>query len=108
MVNDRYLCCCNFGFNCTTWWDFNIKGGIAATSFALMVILTMIAANRFDTKGLFGMSKDILEPKVYEPKIRKKSSFIYLDFTLIIFRNFRLDCLWILYEKKVQKYHCCI
>ena len=29
---------------------FNIKGGIAATSFALMVILTMIAANRFDTR----------------------------------------------------------
>lgn len=29
---------------------FNIKGGIAATSFAFMVILTMIAANRFDTR----------------------------------------------------------
>ena len=29
---------------------FNIKGGIAATSFALMVVLTMIAANRFDTR----------------------------------------------------------
>jgi paraquat-inducible protein A len=29
---------------------FNIKGGIAATSFALMVILTIIAANRFDTR----------------------------------------------------------
>ncbi len=29
---------------------FNIKGGIAATSFALMVIITMIAANRFDTR----------------------------------------------------------
>ena len=29
---------------------FNIKGGIAATSFALMVILTMIAANRYDTR----------------------------------------------------------
>ena len=29
---------------------FNIKGGIAATSFALMVILTMIAANRFVTR----------------------------------------------------------
>ena len=29
---------------------FNIKGGIAATSFALMVIVTMIAANRFDTR----------------------------------------------------------
>ena len=29
---------------------FNIKGGIAATSFCLMVILTMIAANRFDTR----------------------------------------------------------
>ena len=29
---------------------FNIKGGIAATSFALMVILTMIAANRFDSR----------------------------------------------------------
>jgi len=29
---------------------FNIKGGIAATSFALVVILTMIAAYRFDTR----------------------------------------------------------
>ena len=29
---------------------FNIKGGIAASSFALMVILTMIAAHRFDTR----------------------------------------------------------
>ena len=29
---------------------FNIKGGIAATSFCLMIILTMIAANRFDTR----------------------------------------------------------
>ena len=29
---------------------FNIKGGVAATSFALMVILTMIAAHRFDTR----------------------------------------------------------
>jgi len=29
---------------------FNIKGGIAATSFALVVILTMIAAHRFDTR----------------------------------------------------------
>lgn len=29
---------------------FNIKGGIAATSFALMVICTMIAAHRFDTR----------------------------------------------------------
>lgn len=29
---------------------FNIKGGIAATSFALMVILTMIAAKKFDTR----------------------------------------------------------
>jgi len=29
---------------------FNIKGGLAATSFALMVIVTMIAANRFDTR----------------------------------------------------------
>lgn len=29
---------------------FNIKGGIAATSFALMVVLTMIAAHRFDTR----------------------------------------------------------
>ena len=32
---------------------FNIKGGIAATSFALMVILTMIAANRFDTRNIW-------------------------------------------------------
>ncbi len=29
---------------------FNIKGGIAATSFALMVISTIIAANKFDTR----------------------------------------------------------
>ncbi len=29
---------------------FNIKSGIAATSFALVVILTMIAAHRFDTR----------------------------------------------------------
>lgn len=29
---------------------FNIKGGIAATSFALVVIFTMIAAKRFDTR----------------------------------------------------------
>ncbi|MGB1227566.1 MAG: paraquat-inducible protein A [Poseidonibacter sp.] len=29
---------------------FNIKGGIAATSFALVVILTMVAAHRFDTR----------------------------------------------------------
>lgn len=29
---------------------FNIKGGLAATSFALMVITTMIAAHRFDTR----------------------------------------------------------
>jgi len=29
---------------------FNIKGGIAATSFALVVVFTMIAAHRFDTR----------------------------------------------------------
>ncbi len=29
---------------------FNIKGGLAATSFALMVIITMIAAQTFDTR----------------------------------------------------------
>ncbi|WP_320034881.1 paraquat-inducible protein A [Halarcobacter sp.] len=29
---------------------FNIKGGLAATSFTLVVILTMIAANSFDTR----------------------------------------------------------
>ncbi|APW65301.1 MULTISPECIES: paraquat-inducible protein A [Arcobacteraceae] len=29
---------------------FNIKGGLAATSFALVVILTMVAAHRFDTR----------------------------------------------------------
>ena len=29
---------------------FNIKGGLAATSFALVVVLTMIAAHRFDTR----------------------------------------------------------
>ena len=37
---------------------FNIKGGIAATSFALMVILTMIAANRFDTRIIWDESRD--------------------------------------------------
>lgn len=29
---------------------FNIKGGIAATSFALVVIFTMVAAKKFDTR----------------------------------------------------------
>ena len=29
---------------------FNIKGGIAATSFALVVLFTMVAAHRFDTR----------------------------------------------------------
>ncbi|MCT7530215.1 paraquat-inducible protein A [Aliarcobacter cryaerophilus] len=29
---------------------FSIKGGVAATSFALMVICTIIAANKFDTR----------------------------------------------------------
>jgi len=29
---------------------FNIKGGIAATSFSLVVVFTMIAAHRFDTR----------------------------------------------------------
>lgn len=29
---------------------FNIKGGVAATSFALMVVLTIFAAHRFDTR----------------------------------------------------------
>lgn len=29
---------------------FNIKGGLAATSFALVVLFTMIAAHRFDTR----------------------------------------------------------
>ena len=29
---------------------FNIKSGIASTSFALVVILTMIAAQKFDTR----------------------------------------------------------
>ncbi|WP_321312005.1 paraquat-inducible protein A [Halarcobacter sp.] len=29
---------------------FNIKGGLAATSFTLVVVLTMIAANSFDTR----------------------------------------------------------
>lgn len=29
---------------------FNIKGGIAATSFALVVVFTMVAAHRFDTR----------------------------------------------------------
>lgn len=32
---------------------FNIKGGIAATSFALMVIITMIAAHNFDTRVIW-------------------------------------------------------
>ncbi len=29
---------------------FSIKGGLAATSFTLVVVLTMIAANSFDTR----------------------------------------------------------
>ena len=38
---------------------FNIKGGIAATSFALMVIITIFAANRFDTRIIWDESRDI-------------------------------------------------
>lgn len=36
---------------------FNIKGGLAATSFALMVITTMIAANIFDTRIIWDERK---------------------------------------------------
>ena len=36
---------------------FNIKGGIAATSFALVVVLTMIAAHRFDTRIIWDESR---------------------------------------------------
>ncbi len=35
---------------------FNIKGGMAATSFALVVVLTMIAAHRFDTRIIWDES----------------------------------------------------
>lgn len=38
---------------------FNIKGGVAATSFALMVIITIFAANRFDTRIIWDESRDI-------------------------------------------------
>lgn len=37
---------------------FNIKGGIAATSFALVVVLTMIAAHRFDTRIIWDESRE--------------------------------------------------
>lgn len=37
---------------------FNIKGGIAATSFALVVILTIIAAHRFDTRIIWDESRE--------------------------------------------------
>ena len=36
---------------------FNIKGGIAATSFALVVVLTMVAAHRFDTRIIWDESR---------------------------------------------------
>lgn len=36
---------------------FNIKGGIAATSFTLVVIITMIAAHRFDTRIIWDEGK---------------------------------------------------
>jgi paraquat-inducible protein A len=36
---------------------FNIKGGLAATSFALMVIVTMIAAHIFDTRIIWDERK---------------------------------------------------
>ena len=37
---------------------FNIKGGIAATSFALVVVLTIIAAHRFDTRIIWDESRE--------------------------------------------------
>ncbi|QKF72903.1 paraquat-inducible protein A [Aliarcobacter faecis] len=37
---------------------FNIKGGVAATSFALMVIITIFAANRFDTRIIWDEQRD--------------------------------------------------
>ncbi len=36
---------------------FNIKGGLAATSFTLVVIITMIAAQRFDTRIIWDEQK---------------------------------------------------
>src|SRR5574344_256774 len=36
----------------------NIKGGVAATSFALMVIITIFAANRFDTRIIWDEQRD--------------------------------------------------
>lgn len=37
---------------------FSIKGGLAATSFTLVVILTMIAANSFDTRIIWDKKED--------------------------------------------------
>jgi len=37
---------------------FNIKGGVAATSFTLVVILTMIAANSFDTRIIWDKKEE--------------------------------------------------
>lgn len=37
---------------------FNIKGGIAATSFALVVLLTMLAAHIFDTRIIWDESRE--------------------------------------------------
>ena len=37
---------------------FNIKGGVAATSFSLMVIITIFAANRFDTRIIWDEKRD--------------------------------------------------
>ena len=36
---------------------FTIKGGIAATSFALVVVFTMLAAHRFDTRIIWDESR---------------------------------------------------
>ena len=37
---------------------FNIKSGVAATSFALMVIITIFAANKFDTRIIWDEQRD--------------------------------------------------
>ncbi|WNL16363.1 paraquat-inducible protein A [Aliarcobacter cryaerophilus] len=37
---------------------FNIKGGVAATSFSLMVIITIFAAHRFDTRIIWDEKRD--------------------------------------------------
>ncbi len=55
---------------------FNIKGGVAATSFSLMVIITIFAAHRFDTRIIWDekeISENINEPVVYLAKERESN-----------------------------------